>query len=92
MQPAPPQGGETAASATHVQDALAVERDEAGDRGRFDAGFVASLHPLRLRLVRLQGRASGAEFRGLLARVFELGPRIGVDELSGLDSLEAVPF
>jgi hypothetical protein len=40
----------------------------------------------------LEGGAAGAELLRLAARVFELGTRVGVDELTGLDPLEAVTF
>jgi hypothetical protein len=43
-------------------------------------------------LVRLNGRAAGAELLCLAARVLELRSRVGVDELPGLDPLEAVPL
>jgi hypothetical protein len=43
-------------------------------------------------LVRLEGCAAGAELLRLAARVFELRSRVGVDELAGLDPLEAVTF
>ena len=42
------------------------------------------------RLVGLGGGAAGAELLCLAARVFELGAGVGVDELTGLDLLEAV--
>jgi hypothetical protein len=51
---------------------------------------IAPLHSLRPRLVRLDGRATRAELLRLAPRVFELGARVGVDELAGLDPLEAV--
>jgi hypothetical protein len=41
-------------------------------------------------LVRLDGRAAGAELLRLAPGVFELGAGVGVDELAGLDPLEAV--
>jgi hypothetical protein len=47
-------------------------------------------YPLRRGFVRLHGRASRSELLGLAARVFELGAGVGVDELAGLDPLEAV--
>jgi len=43
-------------------------------------------------LVRLERRPPRAESFRLLPRILELRARIRVDELSGLDSLEAVPF
>src|SRR5512145_3318988 len=42
--------------------------------------------------VSLEGRAAGAELLRLAARVLELGSGVGVDELTRLYSLEAVPF
>jgi hypothetical protein len=44
----------------------------------------------RSRLVGLHGGATGAEPLRLAAGVFELGAGVGVDELAGLDLLEAV--
>jgi len=84
--------GEEALSAADVEDTFALEWNDVRDRGSFDPGFVASLHRLRLRLVRLEGGAAGAELGRLCACVFELGAGVGVDELSGFDLLEAVPF
>jgi hypothetical protein len=46
----------------------------------------------RVRFVGLESRAARAEFLRLAARVFELRACISVDELSGFDPLEAVPF
>jgi len=43
-------------------------------------------------LVRLQRGAAGAELDRLRAGVFELGAGVRVDELTGLDPLEAVTF
>ena len=40
--------------------------------------------------VRLDGVAAGAEVLRLATRVFELGARVGIDQLAGLDPLEAV--
>jgi hypothetical protein len=48
------------------------------------------LYALALRLVGLDGGAARAELLRLAAGVFELGARVGVDELAGLDPLEAV--
>jgi hypothetical protein len=45
---------------------------------------------LQLSLVRLQGRAAGAELLRLAARVLEFRTRVRVDELTRLDPLEAV--
>jgi hypothetical protein len=42
------------------------------------------------RFVRPNGRAAGSELLCLAARVFELGAGVGVDELAGLDPLEAM--
>jgi hypothetical protein len=47
---------------------------------------------LCLRLVRLEVGAAGAELDRLRAGVFEPGAGVGVNELAGLDPLEAVPF
>jgi hypothetical protein len=43
-------------------------------------------------LVRLNGRAVSTELECLAARVFELGAHVHVDQVAGLDALEAVPF
>jgi hypothetical protein len=83
--------GKAATSAANVDDAFAVERDEFGNRSRFDSGFVASVHPLRLRLVRLEGGAAGTELDCLRARVFEFRACVRIDELTRFDPLEAVP-
>ena len=64
----------------------------AGDRRRLYSVFVAPLHSLRPRLVGLDGGAASAELLRLPARVLELGARVGVDELAGLDPLDAVSF
>jgi hypothetical protein len=45
-----------------------------------------------LRLVRLQCRAAGTELLRLTTGVLELRASVRIDELSGLDSLEAVSF
>jgi hypothetical protein len=42
--------------------------------------------------VGLECRAAGSELLRLAAGVFELRARVGVDQLAGLDPLEAVPF
>ena len=67
-----------------------VERKERGDRRRLYPLVVAPLHSLGPRLVRLDGRAAGAELLCFAARVFELGARVGVDQLAGLNPFEAV--
>jgi hypothetical protein len=69
---------------------LALERDQLGDRRRLDPVVIAPLHSLPPRLVGLDGGAAGAELLRLAAGVFELGAGVGVDELAGLDPLEAV--
>jgi hypothetical protein len=69
------------------------ERGQLGRAQRWrclDSVLVALLHSLSLRLVGLDGGAAGAELLRLAARVFELGAGVGVDELAGLDPLEAV--
>jgi hypothetical protein len=78
------------ASPARRQHPLALERDQLGDRRRLDPVVIASLHSLRPRLVRLDGRATCAELLRLAPRVFELGAGVGVDELAGLDPLEAM--
>jgi len=67
-----------------------VERKERGDRRRLYPLVVAPLHSLGPRLVRLDGRAAGAELVRLAPGVFELGARVGVDQLAGLNPFEAV--
>jgi hypothetical protein len=85
--------GEATLSATDVEDALAVERNKCCDRGDFDPRLVATVHRLpRVRLVRLEGRAAGTVLQRLAARVFEGRAGISVNELAGLDPLEAVAF
>jgi hypothetical protein len=86
------EGGQAARAAADVEHALVVERDEAGDRRRLDTVLVAPLHRLCVWLVRLQGRSARAELQRFAPGVLELGARVGVDELSGLDPLEAVSF
>jgi hypothetical protein len=46
----------------------------------------------RARLIRLDGGAAGTELLRLAPGVLELGARVGVDQLAGLDPLEPVPF
>jgi hypothetical protein len=92
MRPERRRRGKPAFAAADVENALALERDKVGDRGGLHAGLIASLHRLLLRLVRLQRGTSGAELLRLAPRVLELGARVGVNELTGLDSLEAVSF
>jgi hypothetical protein len=53
-------------------------------------GHKFGINHLGPRLVGLDGGAAGAELLRLAARVFELGACVGVDELAGLDPLEAV--
>ena len=53
---------------------------------------VAPLHSLGPRFVGLDGGAAGAELLRFAAGVFELGTGVGVDELAGLNPLEAVTF
>jgi hypothetical protein len=50
----------------------------------------AATASLQRRLVCLDGRAAGAELLRLAPGVLELGAGVGVDELAGLDPLEAV--
>jgi hypothetical protein len=50
----------------------------------------AATESLPRRLVCLDGRASGAVLLGFAPGVLELGTGVGVDELTGLDPLEAV--
>jgi hypothetical protein len=47
---------------------------------------------LRPWLVGLEGGAAGAELLRFATCVFEFGAGVGVDELAGLDPLEAVAF
>jgi hypothetical protein len=83
---------ETPPAAADVENAPTVQRDQTADRGGLGPFFVASLHRLPLRLVRLQGGAAGAELGGLAPRVLELRPGVGIDELARLDSFEPVAF
>ena len=57
-----------------------------------DPVFVAPLHALEPGLIGLDGGAAGAKLLCFAARVFELGAGVGIDELTGLDPLEAVPL
>jgi len=82
--------GETPLAAADLEHAFPIERDERGDRRRLDPVFVAPLHSLGPRLVGLDGGAAGAELLCLATCVFELGAGVGVDQLAGLDPLEAM--
>jgi hypothetical protein len=84
--------GQSSLAAADFEYPLALERDQLGDRRRLDSVLVAPLHSLRPRLVGLDGGAAGAELLRFAAGVFELGAGVGVDELAGLDPLEAVTF
>jgi hypothetical protein len=53
-------------------------------------GAVARRSRTSACFVRLEGGSARAELLGLAARVLELRAGVGVDELPGLDSLEAV--
>jgi len=82
--------GQPSLAAADLEHALALERNQRGDRRRLDSVVVAPLHSLAHRLVGLDGGATGTELLRLAARVFELRAGVGVDELAGLDPLEAV--
>jgi hypothetical protein len=84
------QRGQTSFAAADLEHAFPIERDARFDRRRLDPVFVASLHSLGPRLVGLDGGAASAELLCLATCVFELGAGVGVDELAGLDPLEAV--
>jgi hypothetical protein len=84
--------GQAASTAADIEDALAVERDDVGNRSRLYSVVVASLHGLCLRFVSLERCAAGTELLRLASGVLELGAGVGVDELAGLDSFEAVSF
>ena len=87
--------GEPPVAASHLEHAPPAEVDKAAQRGQVGAFGIENGCHLRLsqrRLVRLQGGAAGAVLQRLAAGVLEGGAGIGVDQLSGLDSLEAVPF
>ncbi len=86
-------GGERRQSpfaAADFDHALALERDERVDRRRLDSVLVAPLHSLGPWLVGLEGGAARAELLRFAPSVFELGAGVGVDQLTGLDPLEAV--
>jgi hypothetical protein len=83
------EGRQPTFAATDIEHAFAVEEGETFDRGRLDSGFVTPFH-LVLRLVGLEGRAARAVLLCLAAGVFEGGAGVGVDELAGLDPLEAM--
>src|SRR5207248_2353484 len=82
--------GQTSLAAADLEHAFRVERNERGDRCRLDPLVVAPLHSLGTRFVGFDGGAAGAELLCLATGVFELGAGVGVDELAGLDPLEAV--
>jgi hypothetical protein len=82
--------GQSSLAAADFEHALALEWNQRGDRRRLDPVLVAPLHSLAHRLVGLDGGAAGAELLRFPARVFELGASVGIDELAGLDPLEAV--
>jgi hypothetical protein len=73
-----------------VDQALALERDQRGRSRPLEVVRVVPPHSLGPRLVRLDGGAASAEFLRLAARAFELRAGVGVNELAGLDPLEAV--
>ena len=83
------EGCEPTFAAADIEHAFAVEVDETDDRSRLGSGCVALLH-LVLRLVGLDGGAARSVLLCLAAGVFEGGSGVGVDELAGLDPLEAV--
>jgi hypothetical protein len=88
-------GGECCQSpfaAADFEHALAPERNERVDRRRLDPVLVAPLHSLERRLVGLEGGTAGTELLRFAPGVLEGGAGVGVDELSGLDALEAVSF
>jgi hypothetical protein len=82
--------GQSSFAAADFEHALALEWDERGDGAASTPSSSRLLHSLSLRLVGLDGGAAGAELLRFAARVFELGAGVGVDELAGLDPLEAV--
>jgi len=84
--------GQSSLAAADFEHALALEWNQRGDRRRLDPVLVAPLHSLAHRLVGLDGGAAGAELLRFPARVFEIGASVGIDELAGLDPLEAVTF
>jgi hypothetical protein len=84
--------GQTSLAAADLEHAFLIERDERGDRRCLYPVFVAPLHSLVLRLVGFDGGAAGTELLCLATCVFELGAGVGVDQLAGLDPLEAVSF
>ena len=59
-------------------------------RRRLDPSLLRRGKLLPLRFVGLDGGATGAELLRFAACVFELRAGVGVDELTGLDPLEAV--
>jgi hypothetical protein len=77
-------------AAADFEHALAPERDKRVDRRRLDSVLVAPLHSLGRRLVGLEGGTARAELLRLPPCVFERRAGVGVDELAGLDPLEAV--
>ena len=82
--------GQPSLAAADFEYPLALEWDERGDGGCLDSVLVALLHSLSLRFVGLDGGAAGPKLLRLAAGVLELGAGVGVDELAGLDPLEAM--
>ena len=72
---------------------MSTEVAEPVERGKVGASGVeygSHGRVLDVRLVGLDGGAPGAELLRLSSGVLELGAGVGIDELAGLDSLEAV--
>ena len=87
---------EPAVAAAHLEHASPAEVAQPAQRGEVGAFRVEHRGQRGLliarRFVRLEGGAAGAELLRLAAGVLELGAGVGVDELPGLDPLEAVSF
>jgi hypothetical protein len=80
-----------AVSATEFDHLLAAEAHQPAQRSEVASSGPSTLS-LRDRGVRLHGRAASAELLRLPARVLEPRAGVGVDVLTGLDSLKRVPL
>jgi hypothetical protein len=81
------EGRESTFPTADVDHTGSFESHERCDRARFRSCFVAPMH---LRADSLDRRSTRAELLRFPACVFELRPRVRVDELAGLDLLEPV--
>ena len=73
-----------------VHDSLALKMNKRADCLSFSSFFVSPVHRYGAGLYALTVDAAGAELLRLAPGVLELRAGVGVDELPGLDPLEAV--